>query len=639
MPTRGRPGILRATAAVIAVSALLLAMALGSNPAQADDIVLDGIEVVTTRPTFLESLSPVTVIKMEDRERGDQTLADVLAEIPGVQIISKGSTGQTQTVTIRGSNSRQVVVLLEGFNAADPQGGSVDLSHIPLEAVETVEVYRGTRGALAGSGSLGGVIVVRLKQGTKPQATGRLTTGFFSPFNFDSINGSLSASGNGWMFSYGHLQAQGDFDFIDVNGNRRTRENNDSAQDKLTVGYGKRLRPRVKLDLLGNMSLTRRGVPGVEQYPSTQAWEKSNTYLVGAKLKAGGWPGKSFTSRVAASWSLWQWRIMDPEPLLGFSADSVSNNHRLDLTLSTHIDTTSWLDLGVGLKGAVELVSVERRWLSNLDEQRYLGDLDISSHWGRRSFPLSGTVRARLAASDKHGFEIVPGFEAAYRPTDWLAVTLFTGRSYRLPTFDELYYESRGIKGNPDLDPEDAWGGELSVQVSHAGFQAEVAGFYQRIRDNIMFREKTANLVEAQNSGDVTAQGAEVSAGYRFSYFTVTGTFAYLDATFEETGKRLPLRSRFNGGINLRADVKRLTAYVACRFKSGYYLDRFNSRDEEWRLLFDAGASVRLGAGFKLALDFKNLSNKQDAIDSFQNPLPGQAWYVSLEKQWKGGEE
>jgi outer membrane receptor protein involved in Fe transport len=69
-------------------------------------------------------------------------------------------------------------------------------------------------------------------------------------------------------------------------------------------------------------------------------------------------------------------------------------------------------------------------------------------------------------------------------------------------------------------------------------------------------------------------------------------------------------------------------------------LDRFpGSRTEEGRVLIDAEGSVELPAGFRLSLDLRNLTDKRDAVDSFQYPLPGFAWFMSVEKEWKGGDD
>jgi len=586
-------------------------------------------------------LVALTVIRVADREKTDKTLGDVLLDIPGIQVINHGSTGQRQSVTIRGSNSRQVLVLLEGFGVTDPQGGSMDLTQLPLDAVESVEVYRGTKGALAGAGSVGGVIVVRLRRGAEGSRdfSSKLSVGAFAPANLDSVDGVFSARGNGLVFTYSHNQAQGDFEFVDTNGRARIRENNQSVLDRLTIGYGRKLSPGTRLDLLGNMSLVQRGAPGIEQYQSLEAEEKSNSYLVGGKLTTSGFPAKRCTTTTSASWSMWQWRVTDPKPIMGQGTDSSSNNHRIQADVQTRQRAAPWLDTAVSIRGAMELVDVERKWVNDISETRYLGDIALSTSWGTRQFPLSGIARVRLSGSGQHGAALAPGFEAAYRLLPRLSLTGSFGRSYRLPSFDELYYESRGIKGDPDLRPEDAWGGDIGLKLSLPVFDAEVIGYYQRISDSIMFREKSANLIEAQNSGEVTAKGVELALSGSFLNYTLTGAFTYLDALFKKTGNQLPLRSRFSASLELKASFSRFSAYVLSRFKSGYYLDRFNSREEEFRLVLDAGAAIQLPAGFKLSADGRNLTNKRDSIDSFQQPLPGLAWYITLEKQWKGGRD
>jgi vitamin B12 transporter len=616
-------------------SFLLLLLSLRPDPAGADDVELGTVEVSTARPKLLDTYGPATVVELTDRDRAHKTLGEILAAIPGVQVISAATPGQRQSAAIRGSNSRQTLVLLEGFDAADPQGGATDLSLIPLEAVESIEVYRGPKGAASGGGSLGGVIVVRLKKEGPTRFASRLSAGFFAPADFDSFAGAFSFRSHGFVLSYSRQQAQGEFPFVDTNGRERTRVNNDSAGDKLTLAFGRRLKRNLRLEAFGNLSVVSRGAAGPEQFPpeleSEEARERSLNTLLGVKLKGDPLAGRRLALEVRASWGVWRWGYEDPRSVLGTAVDTSSDNHRAQVGLDTdwHV-VPSWFDISLSLLGTGEFVDKEESGEAPLSKQRYLGDAALGFRLDSRRFPLKLASLLRVAAVAGRGATVVPGFDALLKAAPWAELHGSFGRSYRYPAFDELYFEGKGVRGNPDLSPEDAWGGDLGLRCTLPHLHFDLSVFYQRISNSILFVQVSPYLMEARNMGHGQSYGAELAAGLSLRVFSLSGSLAYLDTRREETDSALPLKSRFTGSVRGEWRLRRLTLYTQALFRSPFTLDEFGARREEGRVLWDAGLAVRLPAGLELALEVKNILNKRDAVDSFQQPLPGTAWFVTL---------
>ncbi|HRU93217.1 MAG TPA: TonB-dependent receptor plug domain-containing protein, partial [Candidatus Marinimicrobia bacterium] len=131
--------------------------------------VIDFQESVTITATrghnlITEVPSSVDVIKMEDLEvRNPQNLAEALQNLQGVYIKDYGGLGNTKTISLRGSSSEQVLVMLDGQRLNNPQTGQVDLALIETEGIERIEVVRGGNSALYGSDAVGGVINIITK--------------------------------------------------------------------------------------------------------------------------------------------------------------------------------------------------------------------------------------------------------------------------------------------------------------------------------------------------------------------------------------------------------------------------------------------------------------------------------------------
>jgi vitamin B12 transporter len=122
------------------------------------------------------ALKPVTVITSEDIARQQAvTVAEVLRNVPGVDVQSSGGTlGSTVEVRMRGADTDQVLVLIDGAQVNSTWLGSFNFTDLPAENIDRIEVVRGPASALYGSEAVGGVINIFSKRGDgrfKPSLT------------------------------------------------------------------------------------------------------------------------------------------------------------------------------------------------------------------------------------------------------------------------------------------------------------------------------------------------------------------------------------------------------------------------------------------------------------------------------------
>jgi iron complex outermembrane receptor protein len=104
-----------------------------------------------------ETSTFATVVDTSDATSRLESVADVLAESVGVQVRRFGGLGAFSTVSIRGSTPSQVEVYLDNVLLNRANAGLVDLSNLPVDNVESIEIYRGFTLQL-GAGSIGGAI-------------------------------------------------------------------------------------------------------------------------------------------------------------------------------------------------------------------------------------------------------------------------------------------------------------------------------------------------------------------------------------------------------------------------------------------------------------------------------------------------
>jgi len=156
----------------------------------------------TTQPTPSDqSASSVTVITAGDIEAQHRlTVPDALAAVPGLNVVQTGGPGGQTSVFIRGTNSNQVKVLIDGIDVSDPSNpnGSFDFGQLLTGDIERIEILRGPQSGLYGSDAIGGVISITTKSGSGPP---KLTLSVEGG-SFGTTNERASLSGSQGDFSY-----------------------------------------------------------------------------------------------------------------------------------------------------------------------------------------------------------------------------------------------------------------------------------------------------------------------------------------------------------------------------------------------------------------------------------------------------
>ena len=597
---------------------LVAGAALLAPPSTVPKVVVDG---EAEAPPREDPTTSGAVLRPAELPGVGRTVGDLVQLAPGVQVRRDGGPGSRETVLLRGTDGQQTLVLLDGVRLNPAFGGGVDLSTIPLAAVERVEVTLGGGGALFGADAIGGAVslVPRLAPlGTTAEAAAGV--GSFGTWEGSGSLGYGAATGGG-LVVYRHRRSDGDFAFVDANGAARVREHAGTRSDAAIATAGARLGARTELLFTGELSRTDRDLPGVEQFPSDSARFEGLDALTSLRLRRRdlGVRGLDLEARVA--WVLHQAHFVDPSPLLPPPADSLASVHEFDAT----VGTTWWAPGGhrVRLDGCVRVdrASVERTGASDLVPERVTGSVLAADEWALGPVTLQGALR--IDASDLHGAAVVPRVGATWEGPH-ITVRAGAGRSYRAPSFDELYFDTGFVKGDPDLSPEDAWSFDGGVTLAAGKASLDVSAFHQRIENLILFLPQTAFTVVADDSQGARSTGVESRLRFgRLGPLSLEARYTFVDARFRDSGRRLPGRAQHLYGGRITATHGAFTLWVEALGTGPFYLDRFEGLEEEGRVLVSAGWRADIGPHASVSLDARNLGNVRTAIDALQQPLPG----------------
>jgi len=154
----------------------------------------------TEREVFDVPASVSVIDSKEIERRSKGTIAQLLQDIPGIQVTDGGVGGGSKRVAIRGEGPARVLVLIDGMKVSEQKSMDGSMIMIDPNNVERIEVIKGPASALYGSEAIGGVVnIITKKGGTSPvQGT--------QAFTWDGSNGALipytSIFGGANGFSY-----------------------------------------------------------------------------------------------------------------------------------------------------------------------------------------------------------------------------------------------------------------------------------------------------------------------------------------------------------------------------------------------------------------------------------------------------
>jgi vitamin B12 transporter len=466
--------------------------------------------------------SATTVITRDRIERaGFRTVAEVLRSVPGVDIVRSGSDGSVAFAQIRGANSTQTLVLMDGQRLNSPYFPGYDLSGLTTENIERIEIVRGPFSALYGSDALGGVIQIF----TRPAGPGLAGQATAEAGDAGQRAGSVFASYGGET-----LGVSGSYRDGRVGGDR---ENSDWRQQNGAMRIEGRFAQGARIALEGAIEQSNLGVPGPVGRESPHA--RYGTRQERLSLPISFSPAPGHEAAFLFSDVISRPHFDDPDSFFSSRTDARSLQGRASDTWTS------------GANRLTGFVSYER---GRVNDGSNFGPSLEGQHttiWGagfedtwKFAGGITATAGLRYDDHSQFGTAWSPRATLAWQSSNALwKMRASGGSAFRAPTVGELYYP---FSGNPDLKPERSTSYEIGVERYLPGGRIEASLFWNDFRDLIVYDFATSlNL----NVGRARTRGVEVALRQDLARtLAVDAGYTYLDAQDRGTGLALIRRPR-----------------------------------------------------------------------------------------------
>lgn len=512
-----------------------------ANGETQDSILVHHIQeiVVTSRLISRETIPSQTLGGEELKKLNSLSVADALRYFSGLQLKDYGGVGGIKTVNIRSMGTNHLGIFYDGIELGNAQNGQIDLGQFSLDNVEEISLYNGQRSAIfqpaSDFGNAGSVYIrtkaPRFMMGRRYNLLVRAKYGSSDTFRFSSLWEQKLSDHISSSLSTSVLTSSGRYKFR----YRRVTEDNTVAYDTTSVRHnGDIWAFRVEGNVRGGIAdgywnvkaytyHSERGIPGAIVNNVWRRGERQwdhNTFGQAVFQKSFG---DKFSTKALAKYAYYVTRYVNNDETQ-IHVDNTYRQQEMYFSTSNVYEILSkwsvsmsydfkWNKLNANMVGFAfphrysNFVSLATALtLSRIQAQASLVEQVVKDH-------------VKYGASSSSRSTLTPAFFVNVYPFEskLLAVKAFAKKSFRMPTFNDLYYADMG---NSKLNPESALQYDLGFVlnkdwkqgiVDH--FRLQVDGYYNTVYDKIVAYPKGQQFRWTMlNLGKVHIKGVDAMA-------------------------------------------------------------------------------------------------------------------------------
>lgn len=526
--------------------------------------------------------------------------------------------GMVSSPSFRGTTASQTAVIWNGININSQLNGQTDFNVLNARDFNSVTVRAGGGSVIYGSSAIGGSIHLdnELTFGSKFMNELRLDYGSFNTFG---ANYNLKASNNKLSADVSISRNSSDNDY-DYPGWDMKNENGQYYNTSVNAAFAYKLNEKNYLKLYSYVYDGERHFSGTLAAPSRSKYNDTNTRNL---LEWTGYYSR-FTSRVKAAYLQEQYRYYENHENENYTFGKVKTfigKYDVAYAVSENIKLNAIIDYTQNNGEGSDIVSQKR---------------DIGSGSLLMKHQVTSKIRYELGIRKEitNAYESPLLFSAgtAIDAASFYTIKLNASRNFRIPTFNDLYWQGTG---NPNLKPESSYQAELGNVFHFDNLTVTVTGYYIKLQDMLRWVPSTGGIWRPENVDKVNTYGLESILNWKKKIgggqLEFSGTYAY--TVSRENGKTEQL---------IYVPLHKATASVAYGYKgfSGYYRhlsngEVFTSSDNAYDL--DAYNVSGIGAeynfkvlsGLALGAQVNNLWN-EEYQNVIMRPMPGRYYNMYL---------
>ncbi len=437
----------------------------------------------------------------------NSNLLEILSDHSMVNIKSYGISG-ISNISLRGSQTNQTAVLWNGINLQDPLNGSINPSLFPLGLVDEIEIQYGGSGALYGSGAVGGVIMMNKIMDFN---TGWGVDISASLGSFANYQGQMKIRYGGSKYSgsfiYYHTQGENDFPYTNTQAfghpevkqkNAETRIDGLSQDNSFILNENQKINTHLWYQKSHRQIAPNMTISNAQNYQDDEALRFSSDWIqYGDKI--------TLMARAALIHSIIDYK----DPAIDLQA--IHQSTSIIAQFESNIQVNKFQLINWGVNNRFDMGKSDN-FPDNTQQNNIAVFLSYKLQLLKKRLNIIASIREEVV-------EKVFGLPTPALGIDWIAdkniiINGKISRNYRIPTFNDLYWEGGFAHGNPDLLPESGWSEELGIELKkkldHYYPSIQMNAFNSHINDLVVWLPDEAGIWTPINQKKVWSRGLEI---------------------------------------------------------------------------------------------------------------------------------
>lgn len=648
----------------MAVASVFISMPVYAEFDRQDDQTDEQMVVTATRTetTLAKAPASISVVTEEDiLSEPSLALNDLVKNIAGVESQMDGGRAGREMISIRGLSPKFTMILVNGRKLSSSnaifRGNDFDLSAIPKESIERVEVIRGPMSALYGSEALGGVINVITKQPTNEWNS--QISGDYS-YRDDDNGGEYSTGFNtsgalidDELYMSFAVSQTGRDAYNAFSGTAQDNKGNDYDRSQATT-----LEERDTLAVSGNMLWYINDMHDLAFDFSYTDDERDGII----ESTAGLTDSESRVKRDMQALTyngMFDWG----EAQLRYNRDAVSSVDAAEIDSGvSDIDETNQQVYGHGTTYiGSHTLTFGGEWsyseLNNPESLTETGKADVheqalfvQDQWEIND-DYTLTYGTRLDFHEAYGSHWSPRAYLVNTVTDKLTLKGGVGSAFNAPTLLQTSEENvinscKGdcqVVGNPDLDPETSVSYEMSAiynetiwSVEAGLFRNDIKNLIAQDRDNAVGTSPDGrDIFTYKNINKAMTQGLELTAHYDVTdSIQLNGAYTYLDTEDKSTGKALEDRPDHQANVRVTwYATDWVDTFLRVNYSGEALIDSGSDLHRPSYTTADLGMNYLINSDWRLRAGVRNITDEQfDEFDVTQRgySIEPRSWYLGM---------
>lgn len=621
----------------------------------------------------VRSATPLQIFSKEElKNLNALQVSDAVKHFAGVTVKDYGGIGGLKTVSIRSLGAQHTAVAYDGVTITDSQTGQVDIGRFSLTNVDRLSLSNGQSDDIFQPARLFASAGVLNIQTLTPQFYGNKRTNVIAEFKTGSwglVNPSVileqqlsnkwSIAANGeWMSTDGHYPftlRYGNGDNIQVS--KEKRQNTNVKNLRAEVSTFANISDKEQWRLKAYFYRSSRGLPNA----TTLYYDRSLQHLLDKNVFVQSQYKKEFSRKwvfqTAAKWNWSYQNYKDPDKKT--LSDDMENNYYQQeyyLSASALYRVLNNLSFSLSTDGSINTMNADLKafpsptrysWLTAA-AGKYIND------WVTVSASVLATVineKVDTGGSAGNHRRLSPDISASFKPfqSEDLRIRAFYKDIFRLPSFNDLYYDQTG---NINLKPEKATQYNVGITYSKEVcplipyLSATIDAYYNKVSDKIVaIPTKNLFIWSMVNLGEVEIKGVDATASVSLQpwekvRFNLSGNYTYqraLDVTSSDPnsieGKTYKHQIAYTPRVSASGQAGIETPWINLSYSFLFSGKRYmlGQNISENRLDSYSDHSLSAGRDFKIGkvtanvnLEVLNLMNKNyEIVKNF--PMPGRS--------------